>query len=188
MMRCMSIWQYPDVFIKSKHWLSVRKKKLILTDQVSFVLVCPYYLTLALLSISPNVLPPHLCSFYLFRTLRQFTDFPLSPTNPFLLGPRAVVTIAISLARPAFFRKVSRFRSNGAIAQMLTWLKFSLRRSPPLSHQVRTSTTFAIGHFTLLRKLIVHVGPFKMSALDSSTKPPVIDYFYGKVLKIYLNF
>lgn len=105
--RRMSIWWYPDISIKSKQ--TAEERKLALTDHVSFVLVYPYYLTLVL-SISPNVLSPHLCSFYLFQTLRQSADFPLSPTSPFLLGARGQSLLSyrnLSCASSIFPKSIS---------------------------------------------------------------------------------
>lgn len=107
MRMCMG-WRYPDVFIELKQ---IEERKLALTGQISFVLVRSYYFTLV-----PSISQT---SFYLFRTLRwsrRFSSFA------YLLRPAdsRYYSIAISLARPAFFQKLSRSRLDEAIAQMLT--------------------------------------------------------------------
>lgn len=102
------MWRYPDVSIELKQ---TEERKLALTDQISFVLVRSYYITLV-----PSISQT---SFYLFGTLRWSADFPLSLTS--YAADSRYYSIAISLARPAFFRKLSRSRLDEAIAQMLTW-------------------------------------------------------------------
>lgn len=131
-MLCMCVWRYPDVFIESKQ--TVRWGKEISSNLLGFVCFSPSVLPYPhSISISQNVLPPFLFPFYLFQALRWSTDFP---SFAYLLGPRAIVTIAISLARPTFFRVLSRSRSDGAIAQMLT--RPELRDRPGYPCQVRT--------------------------------------------------
>lgn len=73
------MWRYPDVSIELKQ---TEERKLALTDQISFVLVRSYYITLV-----PSISQT---SFYLFGTLRWSADFPLSLTS---YEPRTVVTI-----------------------------------------------------------------------------------------------
>lgn len=58
-------------------------------------------------------------------TLRWSPDFPLSSIRSSRPAASRYYPVAISLARPAFFRKPSRSRPDGAIVQMLT-----RRRSP----------------------------------------------------------
>lgn len=129
---------------------SAEERKLALTDQVSFVLTRPYYLTL-IHSISRNVLPPFLFPFYLFQALRRSTDFAVSSLT-YRLGPRGnrytILSQSLSLARPAFFRKLSRSRSGGAIVQMLTRPELRDRLGYPPARYLRISATFAIGNFS----------------------------------------
>lgn len=107
MYACVQMYRYPDISIELK-W--TEERKLALTDQISFVLVRSYYFILVSL---------YLADFFLSlsnASLVRFSSFA------YLLRPAdsRYYSIAISLARPAFFQKLSRSRLNEAIAQMLT--------------------------------------------------------------------
>lgn len=93
-----------------------RPEKEISSSRPAFVCFSPsvHYLIL-IHSISQNVLPPFLFPFYLSQAFRCSTDFPSFT----LLGPRAILSQSL-LHVLAFFQKLSRPRSDGAIAQMLT--------------------------------------------------------------------
>jgi len=128
------------IFPSNQSTPSAEERKLALTGQVSFALVHPYYLTPSPSRKTSFRLPLSLSLFLslslssLFISFERFADpfrFPLF----YLLArssrpagsryyPIATLSLSLSLsvspAYPAFFRKTSLFRPNRAIAQMLT--------------------------------------------------------------------
>lgn len=153
----------------------VEERKLALTGQVPFVLVRSYYLALTLPSrktsflsfFSPFYLSPPFLS--LFRTLRRSRDFPLPtirssrPVGQSLLSYRNLFRASSIFPKTISLPPGRGNRPNADAAREL-----SRRRSPSTiaaQRYVRTSGTFAIGNFSLPKKLIVHVGSFGTSGV-----------------------
>lgn len=109
----------------------IEERKLALTDQLSFVLVRPYYLTL-IHSISQNVLPPR--SFLSLSSAPLVHRFSLSHLDP---ASNHYYPIAISLARSSIFPEAISLpleRGNRPNADAA-----GAQRSPrPSPHQVRS--------------------------------------------------
>lgn len=132
---CTCVWRYPDVFIESKQTVHRGWGKEISPNLPGFVcfspFVLPYPHSLYLTKCSSAVSFPFL-SLSSASLVHRFSLFRLPPRPA---GNR-YYPIAISLARPAFFRVLSRSRSDGAIAQMLTRPELRDRLGYP--RQVRT--------------------------------------------------
>lgn len=137
---CTCVWRYPNIFIESKQ--TVEERKLALTDQVSFVLAHPYYLTF-IHSISQNVLLPFLFPFYLFQAFHWSTDFP---SFTYLLSPRAIVTILLQslLHAQHFFGNYLAPARTGQSSKCWRGQSSEIA-SAILARYVRISATFAIG-------------------------------------------
>lgn len=150
--------QYVDLCVCVKviswclHWIKADQRKEISFNRPDFVCFSP-----SVLLYSRSL---YLADFFL--SLSNASLVRRFPSFAYLLRPAdsRYYSIAISLARPAFFRKTISLppewgnRPNADAAGA----KLSRRRDRPSSLWLGTSATFAIGNFATSMKLIVHVG------------------------------